>query len=269
VHLLPLVRNKIAHDASLDITSGAAGAILCLLALDKAAPQSDAITLACVSGNKISASLDLAGEGMSSRAKLRYQRGASHGISGIAFALFRLAGRLRMPRTPELRALAELDSNLTNYGVWTDPLDNHHVNQATWCHGASGIALSRLASIQAVPNCYDISAVNSALTATLSTSRHLLPENGLCHGNLGIAEVFYLAERLALDVPGLSPVASKDAVRKTHQSILQNVWPGQGKYSENPGLMTGLAGVGLGLLRYLRPAITPNVLLLDPPGEQY
>jgi len=37
---------------------------------------------------------------------------------------------------------------------------------------------------------------------------------------------------------------------------------------ESPGLMTGLAGIGYGLLRLAEPSRVPPVLLLAPPKEE-
>jgi hypothetical protein len=36
---------------------------------------------------------------------------------------------------------------------------------------------------------------------------------------------------------------------------------------EAPGLMTGLAGIGYGLLRCAEPALVPTVLCLAPPAQ--
>ena len=37
---------------------------------------------------------------------------------------------------------------------------------------------------------------------------------------------------------------------------------------ESPGLMTGLAGIGYGLLRLAEPTRMPSVLVLEPPMLQ-
>ena len=37
---------------------------------------------------------------------------------------------------------------------------------------------------------------------------------------------------------------------------------------ETPGLMTGLAGIGYGLLRLAEPRRTPSVLALEPPTHR-
>ena len=41
---------------------------------------------------------------------------------------------------------------------------------------------------------------------------------------------------------------------------------GHGRAVETPGLMTGLAGIGYGLLRVAEPERVPAVLVLEPPG---
>ena len=43
---------------------------------------------------------------------------------------------------------------------------------------------------------------------------------------------------------------------------------GIASYVEIPGLMTGLAGIGYGLLRLAVPEDVPSVLLLEEPGAE-
>ena len=61
-----------------------------------------------------------------------------------------------------------------------------------------------------------------------------------------------------------------DAVHEKTASILRRIdrhgWRcGVPLHLETPGLMTGLAGIGYGLLRLADPMRTPSVLLMEPP----
>jgi hypothetical protein len=71
-----------------------------------------------------------------------------------------------------------------------------------------------------------------------------------------------------------TPVGFRGFPRKTYrlaaillESIRREGWLcGNPSGVESPGLMTGLAGIGYGLLRLAEPARVPAVLVLEPPA---
>ena len=89
--------------------------------------------------------------------------------------------------------------------------------------------------------------------------------HSLCHGDLGNLEVLMEAARVWPD-RSWSQEASGLA-GGILQSISRDGWIcGNPLGVESPGLMTGLAGIGYGLLRCAVPERVPSVLTLAPPS---
>lgn len=91
------------------------------------------------------------------------------------------------------------------------------------------------------------------------TERPVLRDLSLCHGELGIAEVLAA-------VPGGEPA------RRRHAGLVLDAIDRYGPCCgtpdgvPTPGLLTGLAGIGYGLLRLGFPNRVPSALLLEPVG---
>jgi lantibiotic modifying enzyme len=81
----------------------------------------------------------------------------------------------------------------------------------------------------------------------------------LCHGELGIAEV-------------LAAVPGCETARRRHAGLILDAIDRYGPCCgtpdgvPTPGLLSGLAGIGYGLLRLGYPARVPSALLLEPVG---
>ncbi|WP_279635632.1 lanthionine synthetase LanC family protein [Corallococcus carmarthensis] len=85
----------------------------------------------------------------------------------------------------------------------------------------------------------------------------------LCHGDVGNLEVLHLAGAV------LGEEAWKQAARSRAARVLaqgrDGAWRcGLPRFTEAPGLMLGLSGIGLGLLRLAAPDFVPSVLALQP-----
>ncbi|WP_253899613.1 lanthionine synthetase LanC family protein [Corallococcus carmarthensis] len=85
----------------------------------------------------------------------------------------------------------------------------------------------------------------------------------LCHGDVGNLEVLHLAGEV------LGEEAWKQAARSRAARVLaqgrDGAWRcGLPRFTEAPGLMLGLSGIGLGLLRLAAPDFVPSVLALQP-----
>ncbi|MEU2666861.1 type 2 lanthipeptide synthetase LanM family protein [Micromonospora sp. NPDC007220] len=161
--------------------------------------------------------------------------GFADGVAGIGWALGRHArtGGARYARAGR-RALRRAGTpggdGAAGYG---------------WCRGAAGLTLAHhaLAPDEAV---------------RLLTDRPLLDDLSLCHGELGVAEA--------------TGVLDGGAARRRAGRILDAVdrygascgTPGN---VPTPGLLTGLAGIGYGLLRLSGAGPVPSVLLLEPTPE--
>jgi type 2 lantibiotic biosynthesis protein LanM len=130
-----------------------------------------------------------------------------------------------------------------------------------WCAGAAGLAMAGAGDVGA-----------------LAADRPVLHDLSLCHGELGIAEALTV---LATeddrsdrddrddrdDRTRAEPVA---AARRRRTGLVLDALTQYGPSCgtpggvPTPGLLTGLAGIGYGLLRLGHPERVPSVLLLEP-----
>ncbi len=131
-----------------------------------------------------------------------------------------------------------------------------------WCHGAPGIGLSRLAMPRSCEDSQVRTEIDAAVRITLA---HGFGGNhSLCHGALGNLDLVSEAAR-RLDERALVAEVARLA-GAILESICNHGWQcGVPGGAETPGLMTGLAGIGYGLLRLASPAYAPSVLQLSSP----
>ena len=89
----------------------------------------------------------------------------------------------------------------------------------------------------------------------------------MCHGDLGNLELLLQASQV-LDHRWHTQVNRIAAI--ILESISRDGWLcGTPSGVESPGLMTGLAGIGYGLLRLAEPTRVPSILVLAPPIRTY
>lgn len=88
--------------------------------------------------------------------------------------------------------------------------------------------------------------------------------HSLCHGDLGNLEFLRRASAV-FHAPELSANVDRVAEGVFRNIISTGFVCGIPLGVESPGLMTGLAGIGFGLLRLADPARIPSVLVLEPP----
>lgn len=173
------------------------------------------------------------------RGRVAADHGFAHGYQGIAWSL----GQYGVPGdryTDAARAAADLDRR--------DAPAGHG-----WCSGDAGTALARAAA--GVPADLDSYLRDAA-------KRPVLADLSLCHGELGAVEsLMWLAGR---EHP------TTEVVRRRRTGLVlaavQQYGPqcGTPRAVPSPGLLTGLAGIGYGLLRLAFPRRIPSVLLLQP-----
>ncbi|MDB4895709.1 MAG: hypothetical protein JWN15_1971 [Firmicutes bacterium] len=213
-------------------------------------------------------------------AKFRNLTGFSHGAAGAAFALLELFDATREER---FRAAAESAFAYERYWFdertqnWPDfrgvpasakRADITFSSETAWCHGAPGIALSRLRAYELLDMPGYKAEAEVALRTTLRSTEGMLASGvgnySLCHGMTGNAEVLrYGAQLLGgewrsiwADVNGRIAAAGI----ATHGSG-RLPWRSGGPI-EGPGLMVGLAGIGYYYLRQCKPTIPSPLLLL-------
>jgi Lanthionine synthetase C-like protein/HopA1 effector protein family len=147
---------------------------------------------------------------------------------------------------------------------------------AYWCHGAPGIALSRL---RAYALTADPARREEALAGIRTTERALRSDlamstggYSLCHGLAGNATVLLHAAHAGVAIDSLhSPsnltlLARKVAGEGVRRYETNGWWAcgtGIRPHAQAPGLMLGLAGIGHFYLRLAHPEV-PSVLLIEP-----
>jgi type 2 lantibiotic biosynthesis protein LanM len=266
----------IERDDLLDVISGSAGCLAALLALDRAAPSRDVLAAATCCGERLLAAARPAGDGLAWVTPLPASApltGFSHGAAGMAWSLLELAARTGEARyRTAARAAFAYERGLfaPAPGNWPDFRDLAGTGgdrppafMTAWCHGAPGIGLARLRALRHSDDEVLRAEIGAALRATRRAG--FGGNLSLCHGDLGNLELFLQAS----EILGESRWRSEaDRVAgATLRGIERDGWvcgvPGG---VESPGLMTGLAGIGYGLLRLAEPGRVPPVLVLAPPA---
>ena len=194
--------------------------------------------------------------------------GVAHGLSGAALAFDRASRVLGGTNAEEYRAAAEItlraeqSAFLDRDRGWEDSIQpDGHGRQAgkreSWCRGASGVGLvlTELAGRIDLPG-VDV-ADRLAVARELALRRAIGTDHELCHGALGAWE-FLTAAGAEEAGPALSAILTSGRT---------SGWlTGSAGLLPDHGLMTGLAGIGLGLLRAADPARVPRVLTLELPA---
>jgi type 2 lantibiotic biosynthesis protein LanM len=268
----------IERDELLDITAGAAGCIGSLLSLYRCVPSDRTLAAAIQCGERLIARAQSMEDGLGwviAAAGSTPLAGFSHGAAGIAWALLELAAltgeeRFRIAAlaaivyerhlfSPEARNWPDLRELKTSRQAG----DNGQQRFMTaWCHGAPGIGLARLCSRQHLDDATIRAEIDTALQTTLAQG--FGGNHSLCHGDLGNLELLLQASQI-LEEPQWRPQVDRIAAIIL-ESISRDGWLcGTPLGVESPGLMTGLAGIGYGLLRLAEPTRVPSVLVLEPP----
>jgi type 2 lantibiotic biosynthesis protein LanM len=268
----------IDRDDLLDIVGGVAGCIGGLISLYQRTGSNRAMGAAAQCAEHLLTRAEPQERGIAWRTPIEGGRpltGFSHGAAGMAWALLEVAAlrddaRLRVAA---LDAMAYERSQFSSEaGNWPDfrALDTKsslaessgHNFVASWCHGAPGIGLARLRSLSHIDDEDIRSEIDAALNTTLR--KGFGSNHSLCHGDLGNLEPLLEASLRADGSEWREPVSRIASV--VLESIKAHGWLCGVPFGvETPGLMTGLAGIGYGLLRLAEPKRVPSVLSLAPP----
>jgi class II lanthipeptide synthase len=249
----------ITSDNDLDIIFGCAGLIGPLLRIG----TTQAIDLARMAGDRLVDRQDDDGGWIVPSLGKKALTGFSHGASGEAAALAKLAvvTNYRPYHDAAARALqyerAQYDAREKN---WPD----YRISLATtepqfmlsWCHGAPGIALARLC-LKSTPLWDGNTAkdLELALTATTEAARG---EDSLCCGRFGRAAILRAAHERVGEQRWLKAAGLLEA-----QAMAQIATDGSYSFGDVLRLFQGAAGIGLELLDGLpqvTSAFVPQVL---------
>ncbi|MER7708792.1 lanthionine synthetase LanC family protein, partial [Kitasatospora sp. NPDC097605] len=174
--------------------------------------------------------------------------GFAHGSAGVGWALLRFAEAVgEPPEGPHHRAgLAALHAATAVRS-----------REGSWCRGRPGVALAVVDSPLALA---DRGLADWAQRAVRNTARAApLGDHSLCHGELGVLELLGRHGPAAGRTPWVRRAGALLAA--VDQDGPRSGTPDQ---VPHPGLLTGLAGIGHGLLRLGFPDRVPPALLLRP-----
>jgi type 2 lantibiotic biosynthesis protein LanM len=268
----------IEKDDDLDLIGGSAGCIVALLCLDRCQPTPSLRRLAVQCGDHLLARARPMPQGVGWPTPLPCPgplTGFSHGAAGISWALLELVawtgeerfrpaalGGIAYERglfSPEVKNWPDLRfPEPPGAGAAAGPKSY----ATAWCHGAPGIGLARLLCL---PHLDDVLLRTEIEAACATTAADGFGRNHtLCHGDLGNLELLVEAARTLPDLPlPCRPEALAASILNSIES--DGCLCGNATRIASPGLMTGLAGIGYGLLRLAEPTRVPSALTLAPP----
>jgi type 2 lantibiotic biosynthesis protein LanM len=288
--LVELLPSLIAHDQEFDLVTGAAGGIAGLLSLYAVAPSARTLEVAIHCGEHLvsHAQPQPVGIGWVNPHLKMPCTGLAHGNAGIALSLLGLAavsGEDRFHQaaraaltyerscySPTQRNWYDLpegragfrDSQLDAVGAASGkgqraPALQHF--RVSWCHGAGGIGLSRLAVRGYVEDELLQEEIEMALQTTLEQG--FGGPTDLCCGDVGNLETLLVASQSG------QRTQFEEHVQHLAGLLLDRLEPSQQTTalagSAPLGLMKGVAGIGYELLRLAEPECVPSVLSLAPP----
>jgi len=265
-----------------DLLSGSAGTVLGLLVLAEMLADPELRHFAHQLGQGLVATAEAQTTGVAWRSAARPGTappltGLSHGAAGIGAALVEL---YKVTGDPAFRIAGEgayaYEQDLFDpaAGNWRDLRTVMHRNRGRWppvyatywCHGAPGIALTRLRAYEALHDdrykAEAVAGINATYHWMDATVARGQSNFSLCHGMTGNVEVL-LQGAAALGYE--RDRANRLAHTVAHAGIAHAgkdgpPWPCGVPGGETPGLLVGLAGIGLFYLRLYHPA-TPSILL--------
>jgi len=266
-----------------DLMNGKAGTIVGLLILRELLDKPDLLELCVLLARKLLSKADKSKAGYSwpssAMPTSRNLTGFSHGAAGIAYALLEL-----FHATGDSKYRKAAEAALAYERHWYDPCKQNWPDlreepgrprpnrkalpfATAWCHGAPGIALSRLRAYEILKDCTckaeGLIALETTRRAVESQLHSLNANYSLCHGLAGNAEVLRYGSAV------LGPAAS-EACKASLEVAARGIegfgrdegsWPCGTPSGENPSLMLGLAGIGHFYLRLATPSI-PGILIL-------
>ncbi|MBI2839886.1 MAG: type 2 lantipeptide synthetase LanM [Acidobacteria bacterium] len=283
---LDRVESAVSVDRVYDIIAGSAGTIGAMLAVHSVTGLEAALRIALACGRKLDAdaTVTVQGSGWRGVDTARPLLGFSHGTAGVAWALQHLAEAVRRHSDGEgarsavgfeERAGAALKYERSHYDPvrrnWPDfrdfaaagllPPGGAQPFMSAWCHGAPGIVLARATAPARFRDHSAQLEIRIGVETTFRTGMGI--NHSLCHGDLG--NLLAIESAVALGESEDWP----DRVRAGTWRVLDEIRDrgprcGVPLGHFTPGLMTGLAGIGYGLLSLCSPDRLPNLLALQP-----
>lgn len=274
-HLLRC-KEKIKFDECYDIIAGCAGTLIVALRIYDREKDEQFLKLAMCCGNHLLENVDesdnifgwhtAAGSGV-------VLAGMSHGNAGIAWSLMELYKATNCleyyncaQRAIEYENLlySKEDNNWTDLRNRENRIRKNFPEPVNWCHGAPGIGISRIfyQRLDDEKN-YDDDIMH-AMKKTLESG--FGGSDCMCHGSFGNIEVLLLQFEKTKDIEIYNKILS--IVKVLKEESKRTGWIcGIPQRTKSAGFMTGLSGIGYGLLRCINPNKIPCVLSFDFPSQ--
>ena len=258
----------IAADQQLDVIGGAAGAILGLLSLYQQSGDAKILDQAIQCGQHLlthRVSEDQQPQAWKTIAQ-KPLTGFSHGAAGIVYALLRLyaiTNDQAYLQAAEEGIAYERSVFSAAAANWPDLRQNQPRFMVTWCHGAPGIAFSRLGIL----SIYQSNEIYEDIEIALQTTQKygLQGIDHLCCGNFGRIEVLLVAAQ-KLSRPQLLEIVQNNTawvVARADKINAYQLFNNLPNSLFNPGFFQGTAGIGYQLLRLAYRKVLPAVLLWE------
>lgn len=263
-----------------DLLHGTAGTALCLLdahrLLDEPPPAGlEDLVAAMLERGETDDEGELSWPTGPPDGRLANLHGMGHGAAGIGLSLATAGAAIgRQDLLDAARAAARYER--VRYepaaGGWPDLRTTTRTGvkgptfTAAWCHGTPGVSLARMRVWTLLGDAELLDEASQGLALTMRAIRSALAADDadvcLCHGLSGNADILLEGARTLPDAPGDCEQLAREVAEcgiERYEAI-GRPWP-CGLIGEAPGLMTGVAGVGLFLLR-LVDASVPSVLAI-------
>lgn len=241
------------HD---DVMHGTAGTILALVNLYEVTQNEAALECALFSGEQI---ITRHFTNPVQKTNPKWLTGFSHGVAGISYALFKLYARSGVQKFYEAGyqfVTYERDVYSKAHNNWPDFRSTKPTFLNSWCHGATGIGLARIGSLEYIKDETMLQEIEQAIELTLRDPYTNVTH--LCCGNFGRLE-FLLTYTTKI-------AQTKNTLTDTYFSGMfpDKQWKDRLLQQPlSPGFFLGFAGIGYQMLRLIAPHTYPSILLFE------
>ncbi len=195
--------------------------------------------------------------------------GFAHGSAGIAYSLFKTSIEMNKNYVYDY-AIGALNHDRFFYnkniqGWFDNRNENDSSDSAAWCHGSSGIALSRLLISKYHKD--DLLEKELKIAKKNIITRGLQGNQCVCHGDLGNMEILMAVNNYLNDNKSNNNIYNY--LNKLCDSFDKGLKfnYGDGGRMELLGLFMGFSGIAYQMLRFYNWENTPSILCLETPKK--
>jgi type 2 lantibiotic biosynthesis protein LanM len=239
--LILKISGKVDSESRLDFLLGIAGIASALIPHAKRTLTQQSLDLLAKLRDRLEVAAEKILQSIRPIDGLDYIRGFSHGVSGVALAIYRLGELFNNENSIELAGKLLLhECSLIANDKWTDSHEFNGKPLVGWCHGSAGIALAissmprLLVSNKAVMAYYRLAVSNTLEKAQYSSKC-------LCHGTGG--------NLLCLSSTSSDSEVLENLMVEFEDNLMATGFASfDSAQTMGVGLMTGLSGIGYYLL---------------------